>query len=198
MQRKKRKENGNEMEDVIQSSIFATILTLCVTFATCIIGEVQGYRKMKLEHFDTIYHCLEDFTKKRAKILDKCSQKSEELSEILPDLNDKYSKKDFIARYHLIYRGMNQIITEYSNCLEFYLAVSHFLYKYKSLRPIMKAECWNILKIYEKVVEAGKEDYYHIQYSQIVNLVEVIRITGNFRDKKALKKYLKDNQVNKF
>lgn len=186
------------MEDYIQPSIFATYLTLCVTLATCIIGEVQGYRKMKLEHFDSIYHCLEDFTKKRAKIIDKCNQKSEELSEILPDLNDKYSKKDFMAQYYRIYHGMNQIITEYSNCLEFYLAVSHFMYKYKSLRPIMKAECWSILKVYERVVEAGKKDHYHIQYAQIVNLVEFMHITGNFREKKALNKYLKNNQVKKF
>lgn len=181
--------------DFIQTSIFATILTLFVTLATCVIGKVQGYMKMKLEHFETIYHCLEDFTKKRAKILDRCNQTIEELSEILSDFDDKDSEKDFLNKYHCIYHGMNQMIAEYSKCLEFYMAMSHFLYRYKSVRPIIKAECWNLLNVYEKLVEAGKEYHYKIQYAQIVDLAVFIRSTGRWRDKKALNKYMKKNQI---
>ena len=138
--------------EFIQSSVFATILTLSVSIVTCVINRVQGYKKMKLEHFETIYNCLELFAEKRAEVTDKCSELSREMGEKYPDGN-KVSEKTFLKWYDNLYCGMNRMIAEYSKCLELYLSISHFLYKYKSLKPIIKAECWEFLKVYESIRE---------------------------------------------
>ncbi len=173
--------------EVIQSSIFATILTLVVSIATCVISKVQGYKKMKLQHFKTIYNCLEHFTETRAAVLDECNKMAGELAENLPDVEDK----QFVKRYDELYCGINIMISKYSKCLELYLAMSHFLYQYKSLRPIIRAECWELLRIYGVVVEYGKDSNYKIEYAQIVGLVQMIKNTGTWRDRVALYRYLK-------
>ena len=180
--------------EFIQSSVFATILTVVVSIATCVVSEVQGYRKMKLQHFEVVYHCLEDFTKKRADVIDKCNGIARELAGKMPDTGDKTSKS-FAKQYDNLYSGINKMISEYSKCVEFYLSISHFMYKYKSLRPIIKAECWELLRVYGNVIEEGKDLYYRIQYTQIVDLVEFIKIAGNRNDKKALREYLEKYEI---
>lgn len=183
--------------EFIQSSIFATILTLSVSIVTCVINRVQGYKKMKLEHFEAIYNCLELFTIKRAEVTGKCSELSKEIGEKYPD-GDKVSEKNFLKWYDSLYCGINEMIAEYSICLELYLSISHFLYKYKSLRPIIKVECWELLRLYEGILEIGKKYHYNIRYAQIVDLVQFIKITGTWKDKKALRKYLNEHQIVEF
>lgn len=182
--------------EFIRSSAFATILTLLVSVATCVVSEVQGYRKMKLQYFEVIYNCLEDFTKKRADVIDKCNGMAQELVGKMPVTSERASKS-YAKQYDNLYCGINKIISEYSKCLEFYLTISHFTYRYKSLRPIIKAECWELLRVYGSVIREGEELHYRIQYAQIVNLVEFIKIAGHRKDKKALHEYLEEYGISK-
>ena len=177
--------------EFFQSSMFAAVLTALVSVATCIISKVQGYKKMKLQHFETIYSCLERFTKTRIEVLEGCNKTARELADKIPDANDK----KFLKRYDDLYCGMNDMISEYSKCLEFYMSISHFLYKYRSLRPINKAECWELMRAYEKVVEYGENYHYEIRYAQIIDLVQVIKMTGTLRDRIVLHKYLKKHRI---
>ena len=61
------------IENFIQTSGFATILTVLVTVATCIISTLQANKKMKIDNYDRIYNCLVNLTEKRADIVDKCN-----------------------------------------------------------------------------------------------------------------------------
>ena len=103
--------------DFIQTNIFVTALTLLITLATCIISEVHGYRKMKIENFNDIYKCLDEFAKKRSKILDKCKKISEELAAALPEKWDGKTDNEYMKKYHNSYHGINEIVAEYSKVL---------------------------------------------------------------------------------
>lgn len=184
--------------EFLQSSAFAAILTFLISIATCVISEAQGYRKMKLQYFNDIYSCLEQFTKNRTEVIDKCNEMSKELAEKFPNADDTKSEKSFLKRYDNLYCGMNKMISEYSKCLELYLSMSYFLNKDKSLKPIVKAECWNFLNVYGKLIVEGEKLQYKIHYAQIVNLVQFIKIAGTWRDRKALRKYLKKYHIFEF
>lgn len=81
--------------DFIQTGILTAFLTACVTLATCIISEVQGYKKMKIENFEKIYNSLTNFTEKRAKIVDECNKLVKELADALPEKVQRKSEKEW-------------------------------------------------------------------------------------------------------
>ncbi len=181
--------------DFLQTSAFSVILTSCVTLATYFISTVQGNRKMKVENFDRIYNSLTDFTEKRAVIINQCNQLVKDLAETLPDKVQKKSEKEWKKLCNRTYGGINELLTEYSKCLEFMMSFSYYLYKNKPIVPIVKAECWSILYLYEKFVTIENEDEYHIRYVQIVTLAQFIKKYGSWRDKRQLHRYLKENKV---
>lgn len=183
------------LEQLIQTGIAGAFLTACVTIATCIISEVIGYKKMKAEHFDKIYKSLIDFTEKRAEVVDKSNDLIQKLADSLPDTIQNISKVEWKEMYNNTYQGINVLLKEYSKCLELMLSFSYCLYKNKPLHPIVTAECWSILDLYEKFVDMGDTDGYRIQYAQIVALVQFIRIKGCWKDRRQLHKYLKRNRV---
>ena len=181
--------------ELIHTGILATILTTCVTFATCIISSVQGYKKMKIDNFDKIYNSLINFTEKRATILDKCNSLTKEIADALPDEVQEISNKKLKTLYYNTYYGINELITEYSKCLELFLSFSHYLYKNKPIAPIVITECWTILGLYEKLITINVMEEYTIKYAQIVTLVQFIRINGKRKDNKQLNEYLKRNNI---
>lgn len=185
--------------DFIQTNIFVTALALLITLATCIISEVHGYRKMKIENFNDIYKCLDEFAKKRSKILDKCKKISEELAAALPEKWDGKTDNEYMKKYHNSYHGINEIVAEYSKVLDLFLSFSHFLYKNKPIIPIIKTECWSILSLYELLITMEcNSGIYKIKYSQIVSLVQFICLSGKKNDKKRLTEYLQRNQISEF
>ncbi len=184
--------------DFIQTGILTAFLTACVTLATCIISEVQGYKKMKIENFEKIYNSLTNFTEKRAKIVDECNKLVKELADALPEKVQRKSEKEWKYLCYITYSGINELLTEYSKCLEFIMSFSHYLYKNKPITPIVIAECWSILYLYEVFVAIDSMDEYSIKYAQIVTLVQFIRTYGRWGDKKHLRKYLKENKVSCF
>lgn len=181
--------------DFLQTSAFSVILTSCVTLATYFISTVQGNRKMKVENFDRIYNSLTDFTEKRAVIIDECNQLMKDLAETLPGKVQKKSEKEWKKICDRTYGGINELLTEYSKCLEFMMSFSYYLYKNKPIVPIVKAECWSILYLYEKFVTIENEDEYRIRHVQIVTLAQFIKKYGSWRDKRQLRRYLKENNV---
>ncbi len=181
--------------DFLQTNVFTVILTSCVTLATYFISTVQGNRKMKVENFESIYNALTDFTEKRAEIIDHCNQVVKELAEAMPDEVQKKSDKEWKKLCDHTYGGINELLTEYSKCLEFMMSFSYYLYKNKPVAPIVTAECWSILYLYENFVTIENGNEYRIRYVQIVTLVQFIRKYGSWRDKKQLHKYLKENKV---
>ena len=181
--------------EFIQTNLLAAFLTAFVTIATCIISTVQGYRKMKIENFDKIYNSLIDFTEKRVSILDKCNSLTKEIADALPDGVQEISNKKLKMLYYNTYYGINELITEYSKCLEFFLSFSRYLYKNKPIAPIVITECWTILGLYEKLITINVMEEYTIKYAQIVTLVQFIRINGKRKDNKQLNEYLKRNNI---
>lgn len=177
--------------EFLQTNVFTVILTSCVTLATCFISTVQGNRKMKVENFDKIYNSLTDFTEKRAKIIDQCNRLVKELAEALPDKVQKKSGKELKELCDRTYGGINELLTEYSKCLEFLMSFSYYLYQNKPVAPIIIAESWSILHLYEEFVTIKNGDGYRIQYVQIVTLVQFIKKYGKRRDKRQLRRYLK-------
>ena len=185
--------------DLVQTSILSTVLTLLVTLATCIISKVTGYRKIKIENFRLLYKCLVDLTDRRAKIVDRCNGLSKELADSLPEKWNKESNSEMIKKYKSTYSGINEIIAEYSKFLDLFLSFSHFLYKNKPIMPIIKADCWSILSLYEKITAFKFEQVdYVISYSQIASLTEFIRTAGNRADKKMLRRYMERNKICEF
>lgn len=183
------------LPDFIQTGVFTAILTACVTLATCIISNVQGSRKIKTENFDKIYNSLADITEKRAEIVDKCNELIKELADALPEKIQKKSKKEWANLCCITYGGINELLTEYSRCLEFIMSFSYFLYKDKPILPVITAECWSVLYLYEDFISINDMDEYSIKYTQIVSLVQFIKTYGRWGDKRQLRKYLKDNKV---
>lgn len=181
--------------EFLQTNVFTVILTSCVTLATYFISTIQGNRKMKIENFDKIYNSLTDFTEKRAEIIDECNQLLKELAESLPNKVQKKSEKEWKKLCDRTYDGINELLTEYSKCLEFMMSFSYYLYKNKPVEPIVTAECWSVLYLYEKFVNIKNENKYPIQYVQIITLVQFIKNNGRWRDKRQLRRYLKENKV---
>lgn len=183
------------LEQLIQTGIAGVFLTGCVTTATCFISGFIGYKKIKVEHFDKIYKSLIDFTEKRAEVVDKCNALIQKLADPLPDMIQNISEDEWKKMYNNTYQGINVLLTEYSKCLELLLSFSYCLYKNKPIHPIVTAECWSFLDLYEKFVDMGDMDEYRIQYAQIAALVQFIRIKGHWRDRRRLHKYLKRNRL---
>lgn len=183
------------LADFVQTGIFTAILTTCVTLATCIISMVQGYKKMKIENFDKIYNSLTNFTEKRAKIVNKCNKLVKELANALPEKVQKKSEEELEKLCYITYGGINELLTEYSKCLELIMSFSHYLYKDKPITSIVTAECWSILYLYEDFVAINNRGEYSIKYAQIITLVQFIRTYGRWKDKKQLRKYLRENKV---
>ncbi len=180
----------------IQTNIFATVLTLLVSLATCVISGKHAYDKMKIEKFENIYSCLESFANTRARILGQCNKIANELADNLPETWDKNAKKEWMKKYQDTYRGINSIITEYSKFLDLFLSFSYILYKNKPIYPIITAECWSILNLYEQlIVMESNNDIYKIKYSQIVSLVQFILLKGKRKDKKRMHEYLARNKI---
>ena len=160
------------LPDFIQTGVFTAILTACVTLATCIISNVQGNRKIKTENFDKIYTSLVDITEKRAEIVDKCNELIKELAAALPEKIQKKSKKELAKLCYITYDGINELLTEYSRCLEFIMSFSYYLYKDKPIIPVIIAECWSVLYLYADFLSINNLDEYRIKYTQIVTLVQ--------------------------
>ncbi len=181
--------------DFIQTGIFTASLTAFVTIATCIISEVQGYKKMKIENFDKIYNSLTEFTEKRTEIVDKCNKLVKELADNLPEKVQNKTEKEWKKLCYDTYSGINKLLTEYSKCLELIMSFSHYLYKSKPIAPIVIAECWSILYLYKGFVNINNLDEYSIKYAQIITLVQFIKMYGRWNDKRQLHKYLRQNKV---
>ncbi|MCX4269170.1 MAG: hypothetical protein OSJ62_10995 [Lachnospiraceae bacterium] len=180
----------------IQTNIFATVLTLLVSIAICVISEKNAYRKMKIEKFENIYTCLERFAKTRAIILDKCNKIANELADALPEEWNKKTRNEWMEKYQDTYSGINNIITEYSEFLDLFLSFSYLLYKNKPILPVVMAECWSILNLYEQlIVMENNNNIYKIKYSQIVSLVQFILLTGKRKDRKKIHEYLVRNKI---
>lgn len=185
--------------DFIQTNIFVTILTLSITLATCIIDKVHSYRKMKIENFSDIYKCLDEFAKERSKVLDRCKKISDELAQSIPKEWNGKTQNEYMKKYDSSYNGINKIISEYSKILDFFLSFTHFLYNNKPIMPIIKTECWSILNLYELLITMEcNTGMYQIKYSQIVSIVQFIRLSGKKEDKKRLMEYLKQNHISEF
>lgn len=186
------------ISELVQSSIFATVLTLLVTVATCVITQLYGYKKMKIERFREIYECLEKFSEKRAEIVEKCNQMSYSLEASMPEQWNKKAEKKRAEYYMHLYQRMNEMLAEYSGFLEHFLSFSHFLYKNKPVLPVVKAECWYFLDIYERIahIESGLQEACGIEYTQIAAFVQFIRLTGKRKDRKKLKEYFRRNHIN--
>lgn len=183
------------IENFIQTSGFATILTVLVTVATCIISTLQANKKMKIDNYDRIYNCLVNLTEKRADIVDKCNVLIKELSDALPNSVHKISDRDWKRQCCDTYDGFNKLLTEYSKYLELFMSFSYFLYKNKPMLPVILSECWALLNLYEKFINICNENEYKIRYEQIVTCVQYIKINGRKKEKKYLNEYLKRNQV---
>lgn len=183
------------LAELIQSGVFATFLTACITIATVFLNEVMGYKKMKVENFDKISNSLIDFTEKRSEVVDKCNKMIRDLMALLPEEPIKMSEKEWRKKCYYIYRGINEILIEYSKCLELLLSFSFCLYKNKPISPIVTAECWSFLNLYEKFVDMSNMDEYKIRYAQIAALVQFIKVKGSWRDKIRIHKYLKRNKL---
>ncbi|MCI9077891.1 MAG: hypothetical protein HFH68_03055 [Lachnospiraceae bacterium] len=179
----------------IQTNIFATILTLSVSIANCVITAKHGYRKTKVEKFKNIYTCLENFANTRAGIIDKCNKIADELADALPEKWNKKTSNEWMKKYQDTYNGINNIITEYSKFLDLFLPFSYFLYKNKPIFPVIITECWSILNLYEQLIIMQNNNIYKIKYSQIVSLVQFILLKGKRKDKKKIHEYLKRNQI---
>lgn len=179
----------------IQTNIFATILTLLVTVATCVISRFQEYKKIKIENFDKIYDCLANFTEKRAETIDKCNEMMKRMADALPEKGERVSDEKWKKQYKKTYDDLNRVLTEYSKHLELFMPFSGFLYKSRPVMRIVTAECWSVLKLYEQLVELDDTKEYRIHYGQIVTLVQFIRMNGSHREKKRLHRYLKSNSV---
>lgn len=180
---------------LIQTGILTTFVTACVTIATCIISTVQGYKKMKTENFDKIYTSLVNFTEKRAEILDKCNGLVCNIADSFPERVQRLSEQKWEKVCCNAYHRMNELLTEYSKCLELFLSFSHFLYRDKPIAPIIVSECWAFLTIYEDMVNMFDKEEYRIMYEQIVTLIQFIRLNGKWKDKRRLHGYLKRNHV---
>lgn len=178
--------------DFVQTNILATVLTLLVTLSTCVISKITGYRKIKIENFELLYKCLTDLASKRSEIIAKCNTLANDLADNLPENWNKVSNSEMEKRYRDICSGINKIASKYSNYLDFFLSFSHFLYKNKPLIPIIKADCWAILRLFE-IVNDKKE--YRINYSQIASLAEFIRLYGNRTERKVLRVYMEKNKI---
>ena len=181
-----------ENADFIQTNILATVLTLLVTLATCIISKETGHRKIKIENFKLLYKYLADMTSKRAEIIEKCNTLANNLADDLPENCNKVSNSEMQKIYRDTCAGINKIASEYSIFLDFFLSFSYFLYKNKPIIPIIKADCWAILRLFG-IINDMKE--YRINYSQIASLAEFIRLYGNRTERKALREYMEKNKV---
>lgn len=181
--------------EFLQTGIFTAFLTACVTIATCIISTFQGYKKMKLENFDKIHNSIMNFTEKRILIIGKCNSLIEETAKGLPEKSQRISEKEWKNICYIAYSGINDLLTEYSGCLEWMLSISHYLYRNKAISPIITEECWSILKLYENFTSLNFDMEYRIKYAQIVTLVRFIMINGSWRDRRQIKRYLKKNEI---
>lgn len=181
--------------EFLQTGLFTAFLTACVTVATCIISTVQGYKKMKLENFDKIQDSIIRITEERMLIVEKCNDLVEKTAKVLPEKSHKISEKEWKNLCYAAYSGINDLLTEYSKCLELMLSISHYLYRNKPISPIVAEECWSILKLYESFVALNCERGYKIKYAQIVTLVQFIMINGRWRDRRQIKRYLKKNEI---
>lgn len=180
----------------IQTNIFATVLTLLVSVATCVISKKYGYRKMKIEKFENIYTCLEGFVNTRARIVDKCNKMANELADAIPEKWSKKINSEWMKKYQDTYSGINNIITEYSKFLDLFLSFSNLLYKNKPIIPVIMAECWSILNLYEQlIIMESNNNIYKIKYSQIVSLVQFIISNGKRKDKKKIHEFLVRNEI---
>lgn len=179
--------------EFIQTGILGAFMTACVTVATCFISGVIGYKKMKVENFDKIYNSLTDFAEKREEAVDKCNKLVQELADQLPDTPQEMEREEWEGKCHLIYCGIKEMLTEYSKCLELLLSFSYCLYKNKPISPIVTAECWSMLDLYENFIAIDDMNRYGIKYTQIVVLVQFIKLKGTWKDKIRLKGYLKRN-----
>lgn len=187
-------------EELVNSGIFATILTALVTAGTCVFSEVYGYRKLKTEKFGEIYKCLDEFIEKRTEIVGKCNQMSQQLADVLPDKWDMKNKKKYNEMYIIIYQKTNEIIAEYSKFLDLFISFSCYLFKNKAIKPVIKADCWSFLNLYEQVIGIQKNlsEPYKMKYAQIASLVETIRLSGKWKDRKKLCEYLERNHVSEY
>ncbi len=184
-------------EELINSGIFVSILTVLATCATCVISESYGYRKLKTEKFSDIYDCLNQFIEERARIVGMCNQMSHELAAIIPEKPDNKTEKKYREMYDKIYNGMNEMIAEYSKFLDLFMSFSFYMFKNKAIRPVIKAECWSFLNLYEQVIEIQGDisEPYGIEYAQIASLAQMIRLSGKWKDRRMLNKYLKRYHV---
>lgn len=183
-----------ENADFVQTNVLATVLTLLVTLATCVISKITEYRKIKIENFELLYKCLTDLASKRAEIIAKCNTLASDLANNLPENWNNVSNYEMEKSYRNTCSGINKIASEYSNFLDFFLSFSHLLYKNKPIIPIIKADCWAILRLFE-IVNDKKE--YSINYSQIASLAEFILLYGNRTERKVLRIYMEKNKISK-
>lgn len=181
--------------DFLQTGIFTAFLTACVTIATCIISTFQGYKKMKLKNFDKIYDSIINLTEKRITIIGKCNSLIEETAKALPEKIQKISEKEWRNICYITYSGINDLLSEYSGCLEWMLSISHYLYRNKAISPVIIEECWSILELYENFAALNCDMNYRIKYAQIVTLVQFIMLNGRWRDRRQIKRYLKKNKI---
>lgn len=179
-----------ENADFVQTNILATVLTLLVTLAVCVISKITGYRKIKIENFKLLYKCLADLASKRAEIITRCNTLASDLADNLPENWNKVSNSEMGKKYKDTCSGINKIASEYSIFLDFFLSFSHFLYKNKPIIPIIKADCWAILRLFAIINDK-------INYSQIASLAEFIRLYGNRTERKALREFIEKNNIRK-
>ena len=109
---------------------------------------------MKIENSDKIFTCIEELNKSRAEILDRCNKELRSIGDNLPEQEkwEGMSGAKQLKRYDNIYQRLNDIIAEYSKFLELFLSFNYYLYKNKPLIPIIRADCWALLSVYEQVV----------------------------------------------
>lgn len=77
------------------------------------------------------------------------------------------------------------------------MSFSFYMFKNKAIRPVIKAECWSFLNLYEQVIEIQGDisEPYGIEYAQIASLAQMIRLSGKWKDRRMLNKYLKRYHV---
>lgn len=184
-------------ESFIQNSGFAAILTALITVATCVITYFQGIKQVKIKKFSEIYQCLNDFSEKKAKVMEHCNQLICEMGQGIPEEMAQTASPGDGAVYKKLYHGFNEFLMEYSLYVESLLSFYHFLYKDKPNILPMKVECWEILETYGKLAEinyAGAEECV-VNYVQIVTLIQFIKMNSGIWEKVRIYRYFKKNKV---
>lgn len=184
-------------ESLIHNSGFAVILTSLITIATCIITYFQGIRQVKINQFEEIYECLQKLSKEKTKILEHCSRLMEQMAQKIPDEMVKIISLEDAERYRKLYHEFNRFLMEYSLYIESIQSFYHFLYKDKPNIPSTKIECWQILKVYEKLTEINYQEAQEckINYIQIVTLIQFIKVNSGFFEKIRIYRYFINNKV---